>query len=197
MNGRLALPACAIILSCTVAAPPKPHLYVSPSVKFVAWPASAMILPVLNFVPDPMAGVKTDEILFTLVGQSGLFVLENPSAVERALDEVDVEWIGTIDKDRLCRAGRKLGDRIVIAPVLRKFEEGEGNEVYIGLTIYDVEREEMLFYNEKIISASDRPRMLSAGAERTRAANLETAVREILRPFVAAAARSKARPKTP
>ena len=191
MNPRVVLlPACLLVLSCALT-PPKPHLYVSPSVRFVDWPARAMILPILNYVPNPMTGAKTDDLLFTLIGQSKLFVLENPSLVERALDEADVEWVGTIDKERLCGMGRKLGARLVIAPVLRKYEEQSPSVVYIGLTIYDVDREELLFYNEQVVSARDNRRLFNMGAERSTARNLETAVKVILRPFMEASARVK------
>lgn len=185
---RLLVPLLLLALAACAAQPGPATHYLSPAIEFVEFPVTAALLPTLSYVPEYLSGPRIDEVLFTVVGKHRLFNLRNPGQVDEALDQVGIDWMGTVNEGQLLKLGHQLHVRLLLSPILREYQEGAPNRVYLGLTVYDVSRREMIYYHEKSVIDTNEDRWLGVAPERTATRNLEQAMDELLQPFVDRAA---------
>lgn len=185
---RLTLPLLVLTLAACAAGPVPSTHYISPALEFVEFPVTAALLPTLSYVPEYLSGPRIDEVLYTVVGKHRLLSLSNPARVDEALDQVGIDWMGTVNEEQLLKLGYQLHVRLLLSPILRDYQDRAPNRVYLGLTIYDVSRREMIYYHEKNVIDTNEDRWLGVAPERTATRNLEQAMDELLRPFVERAA---------
>lgn len=185
---RLTLSFLLLALAACAARPAQTTSYISPGLEFVEFPVTAALLPALSYVPEYLSGPRIDEVLYTVIGKHRLLNLSNPARVDAALDQVGIDWMGTVNEEQLLKLGYQLHVRLLLSPVLRDYQDRAPNRVYVGLTIYDVTRREMIYYNEKNVIDTNEDRWLGVAPARTATRNLEQAMDELLQPFIARAA---------